>query len=156
VRLLIVSGERCPREAVRRWATPGRRMLNVYGPTETTVNATVAECAPDRDITIGKPLRDYHLHILDETGRRVDAGEQGELFITGAGVARGYLGQNDLTRKHFVELPVGPGRDRSWRSDSCAFRNAESVRRSRGARNGRRSSIAANSIAMRIRIRRWS
>ena len=57
VRLLIVSGERCPSEAVARWATPGRRMLNVYGPTETTVNATVAECAPGQPVTIGRPLR---------------------------------------------------------------------------------------------------
>ncbi len=69
VRLLIVSGERCPPETVARWATPGRRMLNVYGPTETTVNTTVAECTPGHPVTIGRPLRGYGLHILDEEGR---------------------------------------------------------------------------------------
>lgn len=111
VRLLIVSGERCPDEAVRRWATSDRRMLNVYGPTETTVNATVAECAMGREVTIGKPLRDYGVHILDGAGRSVDRGDKGELFITGPGVARGYLGQPELTRNQFVQLPIGAGDD---------------------------------------------
>jgi non-ribosomal peptide synthetase-like protein len=109
VRLLIVSGERCPKETVKRWAIAGRRMLNVYGPTETTVNATVAECAPDHAVTIGRPLRGYGLHILDDARRPVAPGEKGELFITGPGVARGYLGQPALTERHFLdELPVGP------------------------------------------------
>jgi non-ribosomal peptide synthetase-like protein len=109
VRVLIVSGERCPDEAVRRWATPDRRMLNVYGPTETTVNATVAVCAPGRAVTVGSALPGYGLHILDEAGRPVDRGDQGELYISGPGVARGYLAQPELTAKHFVELPVGVG-----------------------------------------------
>ena len=106
VRLLIVSGERCTKEAVRRWATGGRRMLNVYGPTETTVNATAAECAPDVEVTIGRPLAGYGVHVLDEARRPVAPGQRGELFITGPGLARGYLGQGDLTRQHFVELPA--------------------------------------------------
>ena len=106
VRLLIVSGERCPPDAVARWATPGRRMLNVYGPTETTVNTTVAECRPDRAVTIGQPLRGYGLHVLDEGGRAVERGEKGELFITGPGLARGYLAQPELTAERFTALPA--------------------------------------------------
>ena len=110
VRLLIVSGEALPRpEAVARWATPGRRMLNVYGPTETTVNTTVAECTPGRAVTIGRPLSGYGLHILDEEGRAVAHGERGELFITGPCLARGYLGQRELTDERFAPLPVGSG-----------------------------------------------
>jgi len=107
VRVLIVSGERCSKEAVQRWATPERRMLNVYGPTETTVNATVAECRPNRPVTIGKPLSGYTLHVLDEHGRPVGANGKGELFIAGPGVARGYLGQPELTQTHFVNLRLG-------------------------------------------------
>ncbi len=106
VRLLIVSGERCPPEAVNRWAAPARRMLNVYGPTETTVNTTVAECRPDRAVTIGRPLRGYGLHVLDESGRVVERGEKGELFITGSGLARGYLAQPQLTAERFPALPA--------------------------------------------------
>ena len=116
VRLLIVSGERCPDEAVRRWATPDRRMLNVYGPTETTVNATVAVCARGRDVTVGRALPGYGLHILDEAGRPVARGAQGELYITGPGVARGYLAQPELTDRHFLELPVGVGDDSARRA----------------------------------------
>jgi non-ribosomal peptide synthetase-like protein len=112
VRLLIVSGERCSPEIVRRWATRGRRMLNVYGPTETTVNATAAECRPDAAVTIGRPLEGYELYILDEEGRPVAAGATGELFIAGPGVARGYLNQPDLTRTHFVPWPEGGSSDR--------------------------------------------
>jgi non-ribosomal peptide synthetase-like protein len=110
VRLLIVSGERCSKELVNRWATSGRRMLNVYGPTETTVNATAAECGPEREVTIGRPLPGYEIHILDEEGRPVAPGQKGELYIAGPGVSRGYLGQPQLTSKHFVRLPgSGPG-----------------------------------------------
>lgn len=105
VRLLIVSGERCPPEAVNRWATAERRMLNVYGPTETTVNATAAECRPGAPVTIGSPLPGYKVHVVDDKGRRVAVGQRGELFISGPGVARGYLNQPELTEERFVELP---------------------------------------------------
>ena len=131
VRLLIVSGERCPDEAVRRWSTPGRRMLNVYGPTETTVNATAAECVAGRVVTIGKALPGYGLHILDERGAAVQHGEQGELFITGPGVARGYLGQPELTTRHFGGLPPGavPGAParRADESGGRAYRTGDLV-----------------------------
>ena len=106
VRLIIVSGEACPPELVRNWAKPGRRMLNVYGPTETTVNTTVAECVPERPITIGRPLRGYDTYILSERMLPVQDGEQGELFIGGVGLARGYLGQPELTDKHFINCSV--------------------------------------------------
>jgi non-ribosomal peptide synthetase-like protein len=109
VRLLIVSGERCPPEAVVRWATRGRRMLNVYGPTETTVNTTVAECVPGQPVTIGRPLHGYGLHILDEDGRPVARGDRGELYISGPCLARGYLGQRDLTDERFGPLPAVSG-----------------------------------------------
>ncbi len=122
VRLLIVSGERCPPEAVARWATPGRRMLNVYGPTETTVNTTVAECGPGRPVTIGQPLRGYGLHILDEEGRVVARGEKGELYISGPGLARGYLGQRDLTDERFAPLPASSGTP-----DTRAYRTGDLV-----------------------------
>jgi non-ribosomal peptide synthetase-like protein len=126
VRLLIVSGEPCPKEAVDRWAVDGRRMLNVYGPTETTVNATAAECTPGASVTIGKPLDGYEMHVLDETGGRVAEGAVGELFIGGPGVSRGYLGQPDLTAKHFVELrdPAGATR-RAYRTGDLVSRGAD-------------------------------
>jgi non-ribosomal peptide synthetase-like protein len=125
VRLLIVSGERCSKELVTRWATPGRRMLNVYGPTETTVNATAAECRPNREVTIGRPLPGYEIHLLDEHGCPVAAGETGEVYIAGPSVARGYLNQPGLTEKHFVRLPAR-GRNQAQR----AYRTGDLASRS--------------------------
>jgi non-ribosomal peptide synthetase-like protein len=106
LRLLIVSGEPCPPALVEKWARAGRRMLNVYGPTETTVNATAAECTPGQPVTIGKPLRGYELLILSPEMEPVSSGESGELYIGGEGLARGYLGQSELTHRQFIELPV--------------------------------------------------
>jgi non-ribosomal peptide synthetase-like protein len=103
LRLLIVSGEACPRDLVTRWAGPQRRMLNAYGPTETTVTATLAELHPDEPVTIGRPLPTYAIVILDpDTPRALAAGETGEIGIAGVGVAVGYLNRADQTAKAFI------------------------------------------------------
>jgi amino acid adenylation domain-containing protein len=108
--VLLVAGERCPPDLVRRWA--GRTALyNAYGPTEVTVAATIARCHPDDadDVPIGRPLRHIDAAVLAE-GRVVDAGETGELHLGGSSLARGYLGDPGLTRRAFrdVELPGRP------------------------------------------------
>ena len=66
VRLLILGGEPCPQDLVKRWCRPGRRMVNTYGPTEATVIATFADCDPARPVTIGRPVPGYSVHLLDE------------------------------------------------------------------------------------------
>ena len=103
VRLLIVGGEACPDDLVRRWARGGRRMFNTYGPTEATVIATCGECVADRPVTIGRPLPGYRARIVDEQLRDVPAGEAGELLLGGIGLSRGYVGLPDLTAERFVE-----------------------------------------------------
>lgn len=105
LRLIVVSGEPCPAGLVSSWVRPGRRMLNVYGPTETTVNATAWDCVPGKPVTIGRPLRGYDLHILDDRLQPVPRGEAGHLHIGGVGVSRGYLGQPELTQECFIEKP---------------------------------------------------
>src|SRR5439155_23816748 len=97
VRLLILGGEQCPQRLVDRWCKPGRRVVNSYGPTETTVIATYAECAAGQPVTIGRPLPNYEVFILDANLEPVPAGVTGELCIGGAGIARGYVGQPELT-----------------------------------------------------------
>ncbi|MGA2991633.1 MAG: Pls/PosA family non-ribosomal peptide synthetase, partial [Candidatus Korobacteraceae bacterium] len=109
LRQLVVSGEVCAPELVARWAQAGRRMLNVYGPTEGTVNTTAALCQPGRPITIGRPLRGYETLVLDDARRPVPPGTKGELYVGGAGVARGYLKQPDLTARSFVPSPYDDG-----------------------------------------------
>ncbi len=103
LRLLNLGGEACPPDLVRRWSRPGRRILNTYGPTETSITATWAEVTPDRPVTIGHPLPNYSVHILDETLTPVPAGMEGELCIAGQGLAIGYVGRDDLTREKFIE-----------------------------------------------------
>ncbi len=105
MRLLIVGGEACPADLVRRWCRPGRRMVNTYGPTEATVISTFAECHPDRPVTIGRPLPNYAAYILDENLRPVEEGQTGELYLGGIGLARGYVGRPDLTRERFIASP---------------------------------------------------
>ncbi|QEG32949.1 Pls/PosA family non-ribosomal peptide synthetase [Bythopirellula goksoeyrii] len=124
LRLIIVSGEPCPAALVNKWATNNRRMLNVYGPTETTVNATVAECVPNEQVTIGRPLNGYEALILDRNMQPVPPGNRGELYIGGVGLARGYLGQPDQTIRQFVDNPL-----RSNGHSSKLYRTGDLVER---------------------------
>ena len=118
LRLLILGGEACPPDLVRRWATPGRRMVNTYGPTEATVIATYADLAPDRSVTIGRAVPNDRVYVLDEQLRLVPPGQQGELCLSGAGLALGYLGRPDLTAERFVANPFadGPYSERIYRT----------------------------------------
>lgn len=106
VRILITGGEACSADLVARWSAPGRRMFNTYGPTEATVIATWTECEVGQPITIGEPLPGYTAFVMDAEGRLLPAGETGELYLGGAGLARGYVGRPDLTRERFVSVKV--------------------------------------------------
>jgi non-ribosomal peptide synthetase-like protein len=106
VRLLIVGGEACSRDLVTRWCRPGRRMFNTYGPTEATVIATWTECDPAKSVTIGEPLPGYSAFVMDDQGRMLAPGETGELLLGGAGLARGYVGRDDLNRERFISVRV--------------------------------------------------
>jgi non-ribosomal peptide synthetase-like protein len=129
LRVLIVGGEACPRDLAARWHRPGRVIFNSYGPTEATVAATYAVLEPNGPVTIGRPLPNYRAYILDEQLELVEPGAEGELFIGGEGVARGYLGRDDLTRERFVvtERPGG-GPMRLYRTgDQAKFTDAGDI-----------------------------
>lgn len=106
LRLLVLGGEVCPSSLVDRWHRPGLRIINTYGPTETTVIATYAECAAGEPVTIGQPLPGYELFILDENLRAVEEGQEGELFIGGCGLARGYVNCPTTSAKKFISMPL--------------------------------------------------
>lgn len=106
VRLLILGGEALPAELVARFAKD-RRMLNTYGPTEATVVATLCEVRPGQPVTIGTALPGYETYVLDENMRQVPPGQEGELYIGGGAVARGYMNRPELTAEKFVDNPFG-------------------------------------------------
>ena len=111
VRLINLGGEACPEALVERLARPGRKIFNTYGPTEATVSASLAQLQPGQAVTIGEPLPNYGLLIVDAELRPLPAGETGEICIFGPGVAVGYLGQPELTAQRFVANPLATGAD---------------------------------------------
>ena len=127
VTTVVVAGEKLSRRLATSLfeAIPGIRLLNCYGPTETTVYSSYAVINPsDRsEPTIGRPIWNTTLHVLVGGLALAPPGTEGELFIGGAGVARGYLGRPELTAERFLPNPHGAGRlyrtgDRvRWRDD---------------------------------------
>jgi amino acid adenylation domain-containing protein len=106
VRYLFVGGEVFPIDLYKKIkeAWQADHIINMYGPTETTINATLYACKDNQieaSIPIGKPLMNYRLHILDRDLHPVPIGVNGELCISGPGVARGYLNNPELTSEKF-------------------------------------------------------
>ncbi|MBP1207089.1 amino acid adenylation domain-containing protein [Duganella sp. 1411] len=103
---LSLAGEAPGDALVRHWAKH-HRLLNGYGPTEATVCSSVHEYTVEgeRAATIGRPLQNTHIYILDEHGQPVPTGGTGEIHIGGRGVARGYENRPDLTAERFVPNP---------------------------------------------------
>ncbi|OUC76204.1 non-ribosomal peptide synthetase, partial [Gordonia lacunae] len=114
--VISVAGDVCSPELVRGWS-PGRAMRNLYGPTETTIWATSsAPMRPDSPITIGGPIAGITVAVLDPRLHPVPAGVAGELYLAGAALAAGYLGQTALTAERFVAAPFGAPGERMYRT----------------------------------------
>ncbi|MFD4181659.1 amino acid adenylation domain-containing protein, partial [Rhodococcus sp. NPDC058514] len=113
---VVTGGEECPAELVARWS-PGRRLFNAYGPTETTVAANMSGgMTPDDPVTVGGPIRGVAEVVLDPRLQPIPIGLPGELYIAGAGLARGYHRKPALTATRFVANPFGPPGERMYRT----------------------------------------
>lgn len=112
LRFLIAGGDKLTEDIVRRWAG-GRHLINAYGPTEITVAASVYDCPSDAcgSPPIGRPLSNTRIYILDAHCEPVPVGVTGELYIGGAGVARGYLDRPELTAERFLANPFSEAPD---------------------------------------------
>jgi len=118
---VMSTGDTCTRALVARWAR-GRRMYNGYGPTETTVGATIAgPLDVDAHVTIGRAWPGSEVFVVDEQLRRLPTGERGELYVSSAGLARGYLGRAGLTASRFVADPFGPPGARLYRTGDLGY-----------------------------------
>jgi len=107
---ILCGGEAFPRELAEALLVRAGEVWNMYGPTETTIWSTVEQVDhDDGPVPIGRPIANTQVHILDRYGNTAPVGVVGELFIGGAGVARGYRNRPDLTAERFVEAPAVPG-----------------------------------------------
>jgi amino acid adenylation domain-containing protein len=117
LRLVIFGDEALALPALRPWferhGDRHPRLVNTYGITETTVHVTcrpitLADFERDCGSVIGRPIRGWTVHLLDDDGRPVKDGEPGEIYVGGDGVAAGYLNRPELTAERFVPDPSSP------------------------------------------------
>ncbi|WP_282159044.1 MupA/Atu3671 family FMN-dependent luciferase-like monooxygenase [Shimia thalassica] len=115
---LMVGGEALPGALVSELKTLTRaEILNMYGPTETTIWSTTAEAQiTDGLVSIGKPIANTQIYILDEARSPVPVGVAGEMYIGGAGVTPGYWHREDLTADRFVEDSIAGTQGRLYRT----------------------------------------
>jgi amino acid adenylation domain-containing protein len=119
----LAGGEPLPPALARELRGRFDRLVNVYGPTETTIWSTAGE--PGEQITIGGPLANTQIYLLDSALRPVPVGVAGELCIAGDGVARGYRDRPGLTADRFVPDPFGPPGSRLYRTGDLARHRAD-------------------------------
>ncbi|MDQ2646744.1 MAG: amino acid adenylation domain-containing protein, partial [Myxococcota bacterium] len=121
---ILCGGEAMPRELANQLLARAGSVWNMYGPTETTIWSTVQKVQlGDGPVPIGYAIDNTALYILDSEGELVPDGATGEIFIGGAGVARGYLKRPELTAARFLPDPFAGGAARMYRTgDAGRFR----------------------------------
>jgi amino acid adenylation domain-containing protein len=131
LRELLLGGEALPIDLARKLIheLKSGRLVNMYGPTETTIwSTTHVVSADDAAVSIGRPIANTRLYVLDARGEPVARGAIGELYIGGAGVTRGYHHRPELTRERFVADPFAGADARMYKTgDLARFRSDGTV-----------------------------
>lgn len=109
VKEIMIGGEAFPLSLLKTLqAKTNAKIYNMYGPTETTIWSTVSDLTQKDRIDIGRPIKNTEVYIVDESLSILPEGQVGEICIAGKGLARGYVGKNDLTIEKFIYLPQKP------------------------------------------------
>jgi amino acid adenylation domain-containing protein len=125
---MLCGGEPWARELADRLLAGGGRLWNMYGPTETTIWSTACEITKSSGpITLGHPLANTHLYLLDENLQPVPGAASAELFVGGDGVAQGYHNRPDLTEQRFLPDPFRPGANMYRTGDIVRRRDDNSI-----------------------------
>ncbi len=107
---MLCGGEPLPRDLANKLASTGGELWNVYGPTETTIWSSAGRVEAGSDpITIGAPIANTEIHILDRHDKLAPVGAVGDVYIGGDGLARGYFNRPDLTSSAFRTIDLGDG-----------------------------------------------
>jgi amino acid adenylation domain-containing protein len=122
----LCGGEALPADLARQLASRCAVLWNLYGPTETTIWSAVQRIEPGTaSVSLGGPIANTEIHVLDEHLRPVRVGAAGELLIGGGGLARAYLGRPDQTAERFVPDPFGGRGARLYRTGDLARRRPD-------------------------------
>ena len=120
VRQIMLGGETLDLHLLLKLRTvTNARIINGYGPTEITIGATFKDMTDSSIVTIGKPIQNTRIYILDKHLNPLPIGIQGELYIAGDGLARGYHNRPELTKERFIPNPFSPG-ERLYKSGDLA------------------------------------
>ncbi|KZN30563.1 hypothetical protein N480_06280 [Pseudoalteromonas luteoviolacea S2607] len=103
--VVIVGGEHCSNELVKKWTQEGKVFINGYGPTEISICSSMGELNSHSNVHIGKPNNNVQYFVLNESYGLVPKGTIGELYVGGDGLARGYLNRPELTKERFIQNP---------------------------------------------------
>ncbi|HEX6039303.1 MAG TPA: amino acid adenylation domain-containing protein [Longimicrobium sp.] len=122
---VLAGGEALPRPLADRLLAAGADLWNLYGPTETTIWSSTGRVAAEGGVTLGGPIANTTLYVLDLALNPAPLGVHGELFIGGAGVARGYLHRPALTAERFIPDPFGAPGSRLYRTGDRVRRRAD-------------------------------
>jgi amino acid adenylation domain-containing protein len=146
LRLIVFGGEALPPALLASWFTrhpqTAPELVNMYGITETTVHVTwrtmrAADAANERESLIGEPIPGVELYLLDEELKPVEPGAEGEICVSGEGVASGYLNRPELTAERFIQAPfLATKSARLYRSGDRARRRADGELVYLGRRDG--------------------
>ena len=128
LKLLVIAGDTCE-QGVMDYLSINRWLINAYGPTECTVCVSMQECTKGDSVTkIGKPIPNARCYILDDKQKPCPIYVAGELYVGGAGLARGYFNQPELTAEKFIENPFATEEDKKLGCNLRLYKTGDMVR----------------------------